>query len=512
MATLDLPYLQAPDSNSIMVSWITDFEIESAVEYGIDENNLNQKSIGISTKLEENHTIYQVKINDLNPDTFYYYRTKSGNTYSEIFRFKTQVDFTTTDKKLRFIVIGDHQRFDEAYPNLVEKATVKALELWNGNSIEETVNFVMNLGDQVHNGGELSHYRIHHFFKSSPLASRVPFTTVLGNHEFCGDPEAKNYFAHFDYSSLNYKGIKPKNTDNETEYYSFRIGKALFLHLNSNSNCVDQTQFVSQIIQKADKDDEIDWIFAAAHHPPRAEQLKKDGNDYICNVIIPILQSSAKTSIYFAGHAHLYARGANRNQRIHEIINGGASWDQYWTDAPDAVTLYEDVQKTLEAHVFQLVELDFETNKIVVNTYSTGNAKRSKPLYLLDSFYKKINENPPEKPFILNIDTKIKLPYTFNGSPYIGKEPFNSSEYQIIKHSGDNQEIALSKKRDFEKYFGSSGEPDFEPINIHNSISILDFTLEKPDVQPGKYGVKLRYRDQNLSWSEWSEEKLFILE
>jgi len=267
-----------------------------------------------------------------------------------------------------------------------------------------------------------------------------------------------------------------------------------------------------EIIQETDCDKSIDWIIVSANHPPRAEQLIKDGNSYISEVIIPIIETSKKTAIYFAGHSHLYARGANRNHRIHEIINGGASWDQYWTDAPDAVMLYEDVQKTIEAHIFQLVELDFETNKIVVNTYSTGNAKQSKPLYLLDSFYKKINENPPKKPFILNIDTKIKLPYTFKGSPYIGKEPLNSSEYQIIKHSGDNQEIALSKKRDFEKYFGSSGEPDFEPINIHNSISILDFTVEKLDVQPGKYGIKLRYRDQNLSWSEWSEQNIFLIE
>jgi len=277
MATLDLPYLQAPDSNSIIVSWITDFEVESAVEYGIDKNNLNQKSIGISTKLEENHTIYQVKINGLNPDTLYYYRTKSGNTYSEIFRFKTQVDFTTTDKKLRLIVIGDHQRFDEAYSNLVKQAVSKALEVWEGNSIEETINFVMNLGDQVHNGGDLSHYRIHHFFKSSPLASRIPFTTVIGNHEYYGDPGATNYFAHFNYNHLNYNNIQQKNTEEKSQYYAFRIAKAVFMQLNSNLNCNAQTQFVQQIIQEADCDKSIDWIIVSAHHPPKSHLLKKSG-------------------------------------------------------------------------------------------------------------------------------------------------------------------------------------------------------------------------------------------
>ncbi|CAN1505433.1 MPP_superfamily domain containing protein [Flavobacteriaceae bacterium] len=512
MAHLDLPYLQAPSATSILVSWISNFEVKPEVFYGLKINNLTKKAYGNSTLIEENHVVNHVQIQELQPNTRYFYRTKSGDQLSEVYSFKTQVDQTQHRQKLRFIVIGDHQRFDEAFPNLVEKASAKALEIWNGTSIEETVNFVMNLGDQVHNGGELSHYRMHHFHKSSRLSTKVPFTTVLGNHELYGDPEAKNYFAHFDYSSLNYKGIKPKNTDNETEYYSFRIGKALFLHLNSNSNCVDQTHFVSQIIQKADKDDEIDWIFAAAHHPPRAEQLKKDGNDYICNVIIPILQSSAKTSIYFAGHAHLYARGANRNHRIHEIINGGASWDQYWTDAPDAITLYEDVQKTLEAHVFQLVELDFEKEELQVLTYSTGNALKEKPLHLLDYFYKKKKENRPETPAINNLPEKITLPFTFKGTDYSGDEPLNSSEFEIIKIIDTNEIVGYSKKRDYEKWFGSSGTPNFSPINIHHSTSILSLTVNENELETGVYRIRVRYRDQNLSWSEWSKTATFVIE
>jgi len=509
MKPIDVPYLQAPHCHSILVSWITDFQIESIVEFGLNKNNLNQKAIGNSTKVGENHTINTVKLENLNPDTQYFYRTKSGNEYSQIASFKTQVDATTSNKNLRFIVIGDHQRFDDLYPNLVQKAKSKALEIWKGNSIEETVNFVMNLGDQVHNGGELSHYRIHHFYKSSELASTIPFSTVLGNHEYYGDPEAKNYFAHFDYSHLNYNKIQQKNTANQSEYYAFRIAKAIFIQLNSNVNCDDQTQFVKQIIQEADSDISIDWIIVSAHHPPRAEQLKKDGNSYISDTIMPIIASSNKTALYFAGHAHLYARGANRNHRIHEIINGGASWDQYWTDTPEAVTLYEDVQKTIEAHVFQLVEIDFEKQEIKVKTYSTGNAQKEKPLYLLDSFYKKKKENPPQKPFISNSKATITLPYTFLGSSYFGIEPLNSSAFEVFKITENNEVVVLSKKRDFEKFFGSSGAPDFEPTNIHQSINILTLSLKEMELQSGKYGIRVRYRDQNLSWSEWSEIHYF---
>ncbi|CAM2947048.1 Calcineurin-like phosphoesterase [Flavobacterium succinicans] len=512
MNNYTVPYLQAPDSNSILISWITNDENTPQVDYGFEKDDLSNTACGTSKTMEKDHIVHHVKLNDLLPDTRYFYRTKSGTTYSEIYSFKTQVDPSKFLQKLRFIVIGDHQRFDDAYPNLVANAVTKALEKWNGNTIEETVHFVINLGDQVHNGGELSHYAIHHFYKSSELSTKVPFVTVLGNHEYYGDSEAKNYFAHFDYSHLKYNNIQAAKAINGTEYYAFKIAKALFIHLNSNSNSENQTQFVSKIIHEADSDKNIEWVFASAHHPPKAEQLKKDGNDYINNEILPILQSSAKTCVYFAGHAHLYARGASRNHRIHEIINGGASWDQYWTDAPEAVTLYEDVQKTIEAHVFQLVELDFETQQLKVNTYSTGNAQLNKPLYLLDSFYKKQKENRPNTPFIKSFDDKIKLPFTFECSKYTGSEPFNSSEFQILKTVKKEEVIVLSKKRDYEKWFGSSGFPDYTPINIYESSSILELTVNDNELATGAYKIRVRYRDQNLSWSEWSETVTFTIE
>lgn len=108
-----VPYLQTPTANSIWVSWKTADTGDSIVEYGSDPANLVSQAIGSSQQLANNYFFHGVQLTGLSPDSYYYYRIKTGNKVSAVFRFCTQPTSAQTSGKFRILVAGDHQIIDQ---------------------------------------------------------------------------------------------------------------------------------------------------------------------------------------------------------------------------------------------------------------------------------------------------------------------------------------------------------------------------------------------------------------
>jgi hypothetical protein len=506
------PYLQSPTDTSIWISWKTDSDSESTVYYGEDSSDLRNTATGDTQVLSDdgydnNYFYHSVQLSGLEPYQFYYYRVKTGSFQSSIFRFRTQPVPGNTSGIYRFLVFGDHQVKDsDRYERLLVAAREKIFEKYGG-PIEEHVNLVINDGDQV-DQGTLDQYEFVHFAPSSVLSGNVPIMTTVGNHETYGSLGLAAYYPHFFYENLGYKGIASPGREN---YYSYQQKNVVFLHLSSEHPTDEQVDWVRQIVDSVKTDPEVDWLVSVGHRPIQAEQFVGDISPYIRDRIIPVLTQTEKSSLFIGGHHHLYARGQLRDDPMYHIISGGGSWDQYWGQSTEKD--FDDVQKTIDFYTYQIVTIDVASQEMVLESYAIGSPKLGFTLdnILIDSFYRKIPNIPPNQPSITTVPAdSVELPFTFESSPYTSSstEPYNSVQFQISSDPGFlNPEIDLI--RDFENLYGTTGDPDYLPVDIHDTVDIFKYTIRRNAIPNGSYSIRVRHRDRNITWSDWSDPAEF---
>ncbi|MCX4026723.1 metallophosphoesterase family protein [Endozoicomonas sp. SM1973] len=507
------PYLQSPTESSIWISWKTVKGAESLVEYGLNSSDLNQKATGNNQLLAIGYRYHGVQLTGLQPDTLYHYRVKTGEEYSAVYRFRTQPKVGERSGHYRILVMGDHQiRNQNRYEQLVKAAKSKLEEKYSI-PIEESINLVLNVGDQV-DVGTLDHYENLHFAQSAAISPNVPIMTTVGNHEYYSDGKLKHYRAHFFYDGLSYQGIS--GATNES-YYAYQQGRLLIIHLNSMKTDFAQKNWLTQVLSKADVDNNVDWIISVIHHPYQAEQYIGDISKTLRNEWMALLSSTKKHVLNISGHHHLYARGQTREWPIYHVISGGTAWDQYWGQSTEVD--YDDVQKTIANWAWQLIDINLATREMTVETYAEGHPLLYKTRgfhynsRLIDTFHRKLDLVKPNSPTIVNsIINSIKLPYTFKSSAFssIEAESINSTQFQIATDT-EFKQLNIDKIRDFENIYGDTGSPDYEPVDIHAGLDILSWTIPERGLPNGSYFIRVRHRDKNVQWSEWSAVKTFTV-
>jgi len=508
------PYLQSPSDKSVMITWKTSSNLESKVIFGTDSTALQNQVIGNCEVLSDagydnNYYYHSVRLTGLEPNHFYYYRIITGNLQSAAYRFCTQPTLGEKPGLYRFLILGDHQiKNNDHYERLMKAAREKVIEKYGG-TIEEHINLIINDGDQV-DQGTLDQYEHVHFGPSAVLSGNIPIMTTVGNHEFYGSLGISAYYTHFFYNDLGYKGIISPGGEN---YYSYQEGSIVFVHLSSEHPTDEQITWVRQIVDSVKSDTSVKWLVSIAHRPIQAEQFVGDISEYVRDKIIPILAETEKSTLFIAGHHHLYARGQVRDSPMYHIISGAASWDQFWGQSTEKD--FDDVQKTIDYWAYQIVTFDDAKGEMTVESYAVGSPKLGLTLNneLIDSFYRKPDAVPPSKPSIITLpaDT-ITLPFAFVSSPYatVTAEPINSTQFQISSDS--NFSISsVDLIRDYENLFGTTGSPDYRPVDINKNINILEYNIEQNKLPDGIWYIRTRHRDRNIVWSEWSGFVKFIV-
>lgn len=509
------PYLQAPTSNSIYVNWKTEDNTESIVEYGDSPEALTSIVNGTTdvfsdTGYDANYYYHTVKVEDLTPNTKYYYRIRTGVLTSEVYSFKTMPlagEAATEDGHLRFLILGDNQmRNVPRFDSLVSAAKRKIAEKW-GEDLDPADNIAMTVmvGDQV-DVGTLDHYENVHFKKNSELSGYLPIQTLVGNHETYGTLAMQAYYDHYILDEISYQGISSGTED----YYANQVGNTLFIALDTEHTGIEQLSWVTQVLDAANQDETVDWIISLGHRPYQAEQYIGDISQWVRNTVMPILVTSPKHILHIGAHHHLYHRGQLKDTPTYQIISGGVAWDQYWGMA--AEENYEDVQKTISNWIYQIIDIDVNNNTFDVEAYSIGSVYNWKNNQLMDEFHHYKGVAAPEQPEIVNDFTgnDVELPLEIESSEYTttSEELLNSTQFMI----GKNEDFTIVEKdvyRDFEDLYGPVGTQVDTSANINLNVDITKLTLAESEIPNGQYFVKVRHRDQNLGWSEWSETKSF---
>ncbi len=493
------PYLQNASYNSIVIMWEIDQNENGHIEWGETEN-LGNITTANSENSESGNYIFTTTINDLNPNTRYYYKSVNGNTFSELYSFYTE-DITSNEASTKMIVMSDMQK-DSNFPNkfyeVVHDGILNyVLTNLNGN-INEEINLILIPGDLVENGLSYEQWQEDFFNQADPLFSFIPVYPVPGNHE-----NDSPFF--FEYFNLPLNG-----TPGYEEHWWFKdISNVRIIGLDSNGayRITEQLNWLEGILTDASNNPNIDFVFAQLHHPHKSELWTPGNTDYTGEVI-SLLENfstnSGKPSIHFFGHTHGYSRGQSKNHN-HLMVNvataGGNidSWGEYPNNDYDEFTVSQ------AKYGYVLVETIAGKNpKFTLKRFNLGDKNIFQNNSLEDSITIRLLNTPPETPIgifpneiNINPDCIMLLGNTFYDED--GDE-HGATQWQISTDCNDFSSPIFDKWRQFENWYNEENTQENDNL-IDEEVNLLE--------ENTSYCWRVRYRDKSLVWSNWSEPIIF---
>ena len=501
------PYLQTPTATSIYVSWSSHESSTTIVQYGTTPalgNSTNGTYEDIST-----NRWHTVKLTGLTPATRYYYRCISGIDTSATYPFHTAANPGTPGEHIRFAIIGDSQT-NISMATTVADSMLSTFRTLYGMNWYDSITLIMHSGDIMGNGNDLPSYTSEYFTPFAKLSCSVPFMISIGNHVM----ESSYYYSFVKYEELSDFAIP--NPLNE-KYYSFYLGDCQFIALNTNGNYNNSTQtnWLTSKLSNSDTNSLCDFVFSFSHQPGHSE-IWPDGNTaYVWNDVYGELKKFPKEVMHSMGHSHCYERGVLRTSHAMDwdfrtTISGGAGGDLDRWGAYTNQTDYPEVQRSLDYYNWVLVDVNMTEKKCETKMYSLGNPDKPMNNVIADQWHRYINQAAPNKPIAISPGTTGSIIPMLTASLFSGLDSLMSSQFQLAgKYEGWNNSI-IDTLRDKEDTYQVTGAPNYYPINVNAGIDLHEFQVPAGLlVLDSTYKWRIRYRDDNVRWSAWSDSMEF---
>lgn len=508
------PFLQTPTATSIYVNWLSAKTDSTRVIYGTTDTILSMETTGSHDSVS-NRCWHTVKLNDLVPNTTYYYRCISGSDTSAIAAFHTPPMAGTAGGHIIFGLISDSQDNYQA-KNVADNMKAMFIKLY-GEDWYTKVNCIMHTGDAVADGSNIDQYETQLFNNYYALSAHVPFMFTMGNHELSASGGGLDSTTALYYKFLKYEELSPyKYPDALAErFYSFQLGNMLYVVLNTNTQYQinSQINWLDNTLRAAQADTTIDFVFVSGHHPGRVEIWLVANNNFVLNNIYNVLKKYSKVAAMHHGHEHAYERGTilsthADNKDFRTIVSGGGGgWLDHWGDYVN-ITDQSQVQKTFDHWEYTIYDINMDEQSYLATTYSLGNLSYPLDNVIIDQYHGRINQPAPEKPLALSPSDTAKFNnIEFIASDFVGEDSIMSSQFQLTFIPGNYSSPFINITRDHENIFHVTDS--FEPINKNAGINLYRYKTAHSFTPGNTYAWRVRYRDQNLRWSPWSEEALF---
>jgi hypothetical protein len=434
-----IPFLQSPGQNSMIISWHDTATYGTSVEYGTD-SILGQTETGTSEYIQNPYCWHTVKLSGLEENTVYYYRIKSGTGESGIYSFKT-LPGNDYSGKIRFVLFSDTHASDTTKAGEVLRAArSKICELYEPD-IENHVNGIFHSGDITVGGNSAGQYTSQFFWPMSALSSNIATMTVAGNHE----GESPLFYG---YMKLDELSPFPSDPALNEKIWRIPIGNSLFIGLNTNISIQYgdvMSNWLDGVLNEAEQDPIIDFVFLFFHHPPFSElwfdvNTFDEGANYVRDVLLPIIKKYAKVQQFHTGHTHGFERGTIssplKNADFRSICGGGGGGP---LDTWGAFTNfdYDEIHIAYDHYCFQILEIDIAEKSFQSTMFSLGNLKKQRNSEALDTWYRKLNQEGPATPEVENIgftDNEIQV-FT---SEFSGADSLMSVELQVVDQPSGN--------------------------------------------------------------------------
>ncbi|HPS71194.1 MAG TPA: T9SS type A sorting domain-containing protein [Bacteroidales bacterium] len=500
------PYLQSPTPNSIYVCWNSYYSGSTKVQYGTTQT-FGQSIMGSFEDIGTSGTInrwHSVKLTGLQANTKYFYRCISGSDSSDCFNFTTPPEANNCNRPIRFLKFGDNQTYTLRSTALIDSVSVLLRNLY-GINWRDSISLITNTGDITEYGTEIGRYSNEFYNPFSKLTASIPSMVSIGNHEV----ESPYYYQFMKYEEFS---------QNEEISYSFILGNNQFIFLNNNGlyNDTIQSEWLEDQLDISAQDSNIDFVFLFMHQPGISELWPDGNNNYTYNILYPILAQFPKVVMINHGHSHCYERGDfwgnnSQNQDFRTVICGGAAGDlDNWGDYTNQ-TDYLNVERSFDMYGFLLVEINPLTKSVSSSFYSLGNENRTRSLELMDYWNRNEMDPRPERPEVISVNTSQQNRLNFNfTSSQLDQNNLMSSQFQLIPLNGSFTLPFIDSVQHSENYYGDSGSPNYEPIQHCDPNNIFQLSLDFSNTDLNQnYLARVRFRDANLRWSDWSSTLLF---
>lgn len=498
-----IPYLQAPGTNTMTICWHDIASSNTKVEYGLD-TLLGSETSGTNELISDPFRWHTVKLTGLLPATRYYYRVLSGGGASGIYSFKT-LPGASYDDKLRFVLLSDTHASDTTMAGKVLRACRDKIAVLYGAEIENHVNGILHSGDVVVSGSTPKQYSLQYFQPLSALSPNLPTMVVAGNHEI-----ESPFF--YQYLKLDDQSAFPDLPALKEKIWHLQVGNSLMIGLNTNITeqyGEIQADWLDNRLNEAENDTGIDFVFIFFHHPPVSELWVVGGTEYVRDRLLPVMKKYSKVREIHYGHTHGYERGtvisdvADGDFRMICSGGGGGPLDPW---AAGENLDYNDVHICISNYFFQILEVDIENHSCNSTVYSLGTLSKPKNSEVIDSWYKQKNQPGPEVPGVLNI-TRTESYIEFESSVYSGPDSLMSVRFQVID-SSLVKPVLIDSTRHWKNIYGV--DQNAEPMDLNLNINLYQSRINSTGLSDSKdYLFRIRYRDHNLEWSDWSEPTRF---
>lgn len=494
------PYLQDASPHSIYILWETDSLAESIVEWGLSDT-LGHVTTGTAQNSVGDAMIHEVRLENLDRFTKYFYRVRTGNALSEIYTFKTP-PFASDHEPFRIIAMSDMQRdgaFPDKFHEIVHDGIIDYLENEYGEEIIDNLALVMIPGDLVVTGTSYSQWENHFFDPAHGLFNHIPVYPVPGNHE----QNSTYYFQYFKMPENGTPGF-------EEHWWHKDYGNVRIIGLDSNNpfNNQEQLDWLDVVLDMTCDSDSIDFVFAQLHHPHKSELWTPGESDYTGDVIERLEQFSTncgKPSIHFFGHTHGYSRGNSRDHKhlwINAATAGGAI--DNWGEFPNFD--YDEFSVSQDEYGFVLVEITDDANpKVVVKRVSRGDQDDTLDNVITDSITIRLNHslvNTPVPIFPINEEVSpecVELKANEFSSPNI-MAVHGQSHWQVSTSQNDFSVPVAESWKNFENWYFEENTQAGDDLTDEKILGLEENST---------YWWRVRYRDRELNWSDWSAAVTF---
>ena len=195
------PYLQMSTPTSMMIRWRTDVAVASKINYGLVQNSPNFSKTDDTPKTE-----HIITIDNLKPNTKYFYGVASGNT---VLQASADNFFMTnppvgTEQKVRIWALGDmgmgteqQTKVYQQYLKYTDKSPTNLWLLMGDNAYAQGIDWEFQL-------------RFFEYYQTERLMKQTVLMPCPGNHDY--SPTTNNYIiedplvAYFNIFSVPTKG------------------------------------------------------------------------------------------------------------------------------------------------------------------------------------------------------------------------------------------------------------------------------------------------------------------
>jgi MYXO-CTERM domain-containing protein len=290
-----LSFASADASTTIAISWVTQAELPTVVEYGVASTAENMSTGNPPVEIAGIGWFHEIELVNLQPNTRYKYRVGSSGDFSPEYTFKTAPNDGCTP--FTFVQLGDARSQNSRGPSP------------NWSSIHQEAmatgaEFILNGGDLVKEGNEIAQWAT--WLSDSEMVNPfVPMMPAIGNHDDGpGDGNSANYNRLF---------ALPTNTVTGTEdYYYFVYNNALIFSLSTQT--FDDWQAQMDWLTAIAAQHPEKWKLAYFHHPVYTTQTtlildvghppnEKGQNPYYGPTF-----DAVGMDIVFQSHNHIYER------------------------------------------------------------------------------------------------------------------------------------------------------------------------------------------------------------